>query len=212
MANTVAAFGMRPVRYRNGVAWTGAATAYYIPSTDGTALYIGDPVTYAGSTTHGNANYIEHIGGGFNVGSLATVTIATVGTGNRILGPVVGVYAIDQTSKIYREASTERIVMVADDYNLVFQIQAESSAALAPATSTNGLNAVLRAGTGSTTTGLSGWTMDAGVVTAPASSASYQLTILKVSNISNNDGTLASAIWDVVINLHNLAPGVAGIA
>ena len=46
MANATNLFGLRPVRYFNGTPWNGQARHYYIPSTDSTALFIGDPVVF----------------------------------------------------------------------------------------------------------------------------------------------------------------------
>jgi hypothetical protein len=211
MANTLAAFGMKPVRFRNGTTWNGQATPYFIPAADTNNYFIGDPVTEKGGSAHGNASAVSQLVGDFVVGSLMQVTIATAGSGNRILGPIVSVAAVDRGSTVYRAASVDTVVWVADDYNLIFQIQAEVTAVLTAA-ATPGLNAVLVSGTGSTTTGLSGWSMDSGVSAAPASNAAYQLTVLRVSNIFNNDITATNATWDVMINLSNLAPGVAGVS
>ena len=44
MANVDARFGLSPIRHKSGAAYNGAVNPYYIPSSYGTALYIGDPV------------------------------------------------------------------------------------------------------------------------------------------------------------------------
>ena len=49
MANSNAPFGLAPVEYLSGAPWNGQVRRYCIPSTDGTAYAIGDPVVLAGS-------------------------------------------------------------------------------------------------------------------------------------------------------------------
>lgn len=55
MANTNAAFGLKPVRHVNGSPWNGQASLYYIASGDTVAYYIGDVVksTNTGDLTSG---------------------------------------------------------------------------------------------------------------------------------------------------------------
>jgi len=202
MANNDAPFGLRPVRYKGGAAYTGAANPYYVPSGDSTALFVGDPVIIVGDS---NDNEIF----GFPPGSLSEVTRATVGDGNAITGVVVGVMASDQTSLTYRAASTERVVWVADDPNLIFHIQDDGVSALTA--DSVGLNAVLIAThAGSTVTGLSGMELDTDS-DAPAADASNQLTILGLARLQNNE-IGANAIWDVSINNHTQAHGAVGVA
>jgi hypothetical protein len=201
MANTDNAFGLRPVRYRNGAPWSGRLTPYYVRSDDATALFIGDPVDIIGE-----ANQSEYLG--FPAGTVSAVTIATAGdvpgTGSYITGVVCSVLADDQSSPPYRAASTERIVMVCDDPDVVFQIQDDGGGALTY--DTVGLNAVLISGTGSTVTGLSGWELDGGTSDGPAADASNQLFILAASNVIGNDVSSDYCIWDVLINQHRYRP------
>ncbi len=202
MANTNRPFGLRPVRYLNGAPYNGQVTSYYVPSTDNTALFIGDPVTLVGT---GNvAAFME-----YPIGTLPTCTIATAGTTNLVVGSVVGVLPITRESTPYRAASVEQIVFVADDPNLIFQIQDDGGGTLAA--STVGLNAVLIAGTGSTVTSYSAWALDGGTSSAPATTVGFQLKILGVSNLTGNDVTSDYAVWDVLINQHSFGKNVVGV-
>lgn len=200
MANPTNAFGLRPVRYRNGAPWNGQLTPYYVRSDDSTALFIGDPVDIIGE---GNQSEIF----GFLPGTLSAVTIATAGdvpgTGSYITGVVCGVHPVTDDSLPYRAASTERIVYVCDDPDVVFQIRGDG-VGTALTYDTVGLNAVLIAGTGSTNTGLSGWMLDEGT-DPPAADASNQLLILNLSNIKGNE-IGDNAVWDVLINQHRYKP------
>ena len=209
MANATNAFGLRPVRYMNGSPWTGQARHYYVPSTDNTALGIGDPVTIVGDS---NDNEVVCLGGRFPPGTLSEVTRSTLADGNYITGVVVGVEAVSRDSTIYREASTERVVLVVDDPNVIFQVRDDGGGALTA--DTVGLNAILITGTLNTTTGLSGMKLDAGTGTAPAADASYMLQIIALSNIPDN-AISVGAVWDVRMNLHSYSTttdGALGVA
>jgi hypothetical protein len=199
MANVNKPFGLRPVRMRDGKAWNGQLTPYYVRSDDATALFIGDPVDIIGES-----NQSEILG--FMPGTLSAVARATVGDvpspGSYIVGVVVGVLAADQSSLPYRAASTERVLMVCDDPDVIFQLQDDGAAALTY--DTVGLNAVLIAGTGNATSGQSGFMLDTNS-DAPAADASNQLIILNLSNIPNNE-IAAYGVWDVQINQHRYKP------
>lgn len=144
MANSNAPTGFRPVKYRSGAPYNGAANMYYVPASDGTALYIGDPVIIAGSA---DAN------------GVATVTRATAAGGNSLTGTVVGIVPSPTITTKYRPASTAAYVLVADDPNLLFECQ-EDAVGGALAAVDVGLNADMIAGSGSTVTGLSGFQLD----------------------------------------------------
>lgn len=200
MANVDAPFGLRPVRYRSGQAYTGACRAYFVTG-DNAALHIGDPVVKTGTANTAATH-------GFEAGFLPAVTRATAGATNRVTGVVVGFLADDQTSTTYRVNNTSRVVLVADDPDLVYHIQDDGTGSLGAATV--GLNAVFVAGTGSTVYGRSKFELDGGGATAPAADATYQMTILGLAPIPGNE--LADfAVWEVAINLHTEIPAVAGL-
>ena len=156
MANVDSPFGLRPIRHRNGAPYNGAVSPYYIPSSYGTALFIGDPVVKTG--TSNTAEVKSFVGGNFPIGTLPEINKATAGDGNAITGVIVGFGPNpSDLDKAYNAASTENVAWVADDPDLVFEIQADGAI---PAASI-GLNAVLIfTHSGSTTTGLSGVELD----------------------------------------------------
>ena len=203
MANVNAPFGLRPVRYMNGAPYTGGGRAYYMPSTNGNNLFIGDPVKITGT---GNAAEFQ----GFAPGMLSTVAIATVGASNDVTGAIVGIQPVTRESTIYRAASTEMIVFVEDDPNVIFEIQDDGSAA-APGVGLVGLNAVFAAGSGgSTTTGRSSWQLDLGGVTPPATTSTFQMTIIGASRRATvNDPTLVNAVWEVLLNRQTYKPAIS---
>jgi hypothetical protein len=208
MANATAGFGLKPVSRSNGAPWTGEPVRALIASGVATAQFIGDPVLALGA---GNTSELTHVGSGKQIpGALPTVTIAVAGATNKIYGVIVGFDMIHRDSTIYREASTDRIALIAPawDPNIVFRLRDDGSGVIG--TALVGANANLVAGGGgSTVTGRSSWMLDA---TTPTNDATYQCTILRAANIFDNDPTLASAVWDVQINLPQPFPGIVGFA
>lgn len=189
MANANTPFGMRPVRHRNGAPYNGAATRYFVPASDSTALYLGDPVQIAGSA---------------DADGVATVTRATAAGGNYVLGAVVavdpteGAGAGGRDSTVYRAASTARYVWVADDPDLVFEMQ-EDGVGGALAAANVGQNIDLVAGSGSTTSGWSGFQADSSTA---ATTNTLQLRILGFKRDPLNEVGSANAKIEVAINLH----------
>ena len=198
MANSTTAFGLRPVRYRNGTPWTGQARHYHVPATDTTAMFIGDPIDVIGTS---NTTEVVCLGGKFAPGTLQSVDHATLADTNFVSGVIVGVEAVTRESTTYREASTERVLMVADDPELVFEVRDDGVTALTA--SSVGLNAILQSGTGSTVTGQSAYVLDTDG-TAPSADASNMLLIMGLSKRLDNE-IAVYAVWDVTLNTHRFA-------
>lgn len=182
MPNANAPTGLTPRRYRNGSPWMGAARQYFVPASDTTALYVGDPVVIVASTdTTGHAQ----------------VTRASAGAGNRITGVVIGFRPTAPMQPVApaRAASTAGYVLVADDPDLLFEIQesaATDGAALTAAAM--GKNVNLLAGTGGTAG--SGFQIDS---TSSATTNTGQLRIVEMQR--RTDNVLgAYAKWLVAIN------------
>ena len=198
MANVSRPSGLSPVGYLNGAAWNGQARTYYIPSADTNAFAIGDPVVLAGSA---DANGVP------------SVTLATVGSGALTVGPIVGIGEqedvignINTPNTIIAPATKARAyyVLVADDPNIIFEIQ-EGGTGTALAATSVGLNAdyVSAANNGY----LSGWMFDGATTTT---GSGYQLKLLGLARRSDNAfGTYAK--WLVLINSHMYRPPSIGL-
>jgi hypothetical protein len=208
MANPDTPSGLKPVRYRSGAPYNGACNPYAIASDYGTALYVGDPVTRTGTA---NAAALTAVGAGsFPIGTLPQIEKTVAGDSNsdaeRQTGVIVGFAASPAAGldKQYNPASTARVAYVADDPNLVFEIQANGAI---PAASI-GLTAIfIYTHPGSTATGISGVELDT-TGTAPAADASYQLRIVGAVNRPDNDTTLTHAKVLVMLNNHTEAHGM----
>ena len=203
MANTNTPFGLRPVK--NAPFNEIPKNYYYIPSSYGTALFIGDPVVKTGTS---NTSAVLGDGRQFSSGSLPEINKATAGDGNAITGVIIGFLATPTNLNInYNTASTERVAIVADSPFQEFEIQEETDGTALAATSVS-LNAnVVYAESGSTVTGLSGAELD---TSTPNTTSTFQLKILRLVDAPDN-AIGQHAKWRAKINNHTEANVVAGI-
>lgn len=203
MTNSNTPYGLVPVK--NSPFVEIPKNYYYIPSSYGTALFIGDPVIKTG--TSNTANVLGDARP-FAAGSLPEINKATAGDANKVTGVIIGFLANPLNLNIaYNPASTERVAIVADNPLQEFQIQ-EETAGTALAVTAVGLNAnVVFAESGSTVTGLSGVELD---TSTPATDATLQLKILRLVDAPNN-AIGQHAKWRVKINNHTEANVTSGI-
>jgi len=170
---------------------------YYVPASDGTAIFVGDLVKLAG-TVDGN---------GIRAVAQAAATQACVGV---VVGIVPSMTNLDTPQ--YRAASTEGYVLVADDPAIVFEAQEDGDTdplEMADA----GLNVNVVVGSGSTTTGASGMQIDSNTENTTAT-----LPLKLLQPVQRPDNELVSAgqaytRWLVTINNHQLgsSTGTAGV-
>lgn len=151
MANRDIRKGLTPVRHINGNPYNGKFRVYYVKVTDGTALFIGDPVLWAGSADV--------------LGKYASIQQATAGS--EILGSIVGFgdtpYLMADTTdleRVYRPSSTAMYVGVADDPDLVFEVQGDDDSENIIADDVGSTLDIIFTHAGNTSTGLSGCELD----------------------------------------------------
>ncbi len=200
MANTDRPNGLRPLRYRSGAPYNGAVNMYLVPAADNTALFVGDlvkPYT-AGGTAGVFVNGIDCEGMNTCVQSAA---------GDVSVGVVVGFLPNQADLSVkHRVASTNRIALVADDPNLVFEIQ-EVSGGTAFTSTEVGLNANVVVGAGNATTGVSGMELNN---SGENTTATLNCRIIGlVKRPDNNYGEHAK--WEVTVESHSFKTGVAGV-
>jgi len=192
MANPDRPSGLSPVRYLSGAPYNGAVNYYATASGDGTAIFLGDPVKLSGTSQTINGQVLPDVD--------------QAATGDVIVGVVVGVLPVTAESTIYRVGSTTRILMVADDPNLVFEIQEVSGGT--PLTANDiGLNADFVVGSGSTITGQSGVELN-NVGEDTTNTLDLKITgfVNRVDNVIGEN-----AKWLVRINRHQYVNQVAGV-
>lgn len=194
MANADTPFGLRPVRYLSGAPYNGAANKYYIPATDtDSAAYIGTVVKLTGTA---------------DADGIAVVT-ANVATTNPVVGVVVGVVPVTADSAIYRVNSTARYVWVADDPNLLFEVQEDSAGGALAATAVGATCQLVGFKSGSAVTGLSAIELDSSEISETTDADDYVRIIGLVQRPDNAIGT--NAKWLVRLNNHQYINAAVGV-
>lgn len=192
MANPDTPFGLTPRKYLSGAPYNGSVNTYSVAAGNGVAIFVGDLVTLAGTAqTIDGAVYPD---------------VVQSATGDIFQGVVVGVLPITSDSTIYRAASTLRLLAVADDPNLVFEIQ-EVSGGTSLTVNDIGLNANVVVGSGSTVTGQSGMELN------NATEATDLTLDLKITGFVNapDNAPGENAKWFVRINRHRNANQIVGV-
>lgn len=199
MPNNNAPFGLRPVTNMGSGTYEGRIRQYSVPSGDSTAIYVGDPVKLVGTSQIINGQVFSDV--------------AQAATGDVMVGVVVGTLADTRDSLVYRAASTQRVLLVCDDPNALFEIQQTNSGTALTANDV-GLNANFVVAAGSTVTGQSGVTLDN---TTEATTNTLDLKIVGMVNRADNDvgtavgtGAAASRFY-VRINRHQYSNQIAGV-
>lgn len=199
MANANTPFGLRPVADMYGNPYNGSVRQYSVPAGDGTAIFLGDPVKLVGTSQFINGQTFADI--------------AQAATGDVMVGAVVAVLQTDRDSLIYRAASTQRIIFVADDPNALFEAQQVSTGTPLTANAI-GFNADFVVAAGSTATGQSGVTINN---VGEATTNTLDLKIIGVPNRADNDigdsvsAGAASSKFYVRINRHIYVNQTAGV-
>lgn len=194
MANIDAAFGLKPVQHLDGSPWNGKVTMYLIPSADGSAVYVGDLVKKEGTVGAGAAGTVVN---GIDVEGMPTAIVAGA-TDTTLLGVVVG-FLPNQSNleQLHRAASTNRIALVCDSPDVVYEIQEDSVGNdLTAAQVGNNFDTAYTAG--SSTTGRSAVELDS---SDASGTATAQLRLLGLAKRPNNN-IGSNAKWLVAINEH----------
>lgn len=186
MAN--AAYGLQFSRTLHG--GQPLTKTFYIPSTNSTALFVGDVVELVNTTGVMDPK-----------GAVPQITQGV--TGHILLGVVEG-FAVDSSQIVtgnYRPASTNRYVQVnIDPDSCYYAMQDDVAGAMAQATIGALTNCALIIGTGSTVTGLSGTMVDSSQVTASAA----DVKVIGIREDTVNVGAAAACELEVMI----LAPAI----
>lgn len=194
MANPNVKRGLVPVGYLGGAPYNGAARVYSVAAGNAVAIFVGDAVTTAA------------VGTAQTINGQVYLDVVQAATGDIITGVVVGVLPETADSLPYRVASTQRRLLVADDPNLLFEIQ-ETAGGTAFTANDLGLNANFAVGTGSTVTGLSA--MEVNNV-GEATTNTLDLKLIGVSGRPNN-AIGENCKWLVRINRHRYVDQMAGV-
>jgi hypothetical protein len=186
MANKDTPTGMSPHSYLNGSCYNGQTSQYHVPATDATGLFLGDRVKLTGDST---------------VRGVPVVTKAV--PGDTVVGVLTSIVMEDRSDQIYRPGGVARNIMVADDPQIIFEVQADIAIAAAQV----GLNANLTAGAGNAITGLSGEELDVG---SAAATAGLDVQVLRMADKPDNEfGVNAKML--VKLNNHQFTNAATGV-
>jgi hypothetical protein len=197
--NSNSPFGLQPMAYTSGAPYGGGVQVYYVPSSNATPLFLGDPLVALPGVA--DANGVPGVG------------IATAGASGVLTGAMQGiannagelVLPLLQSQTPYLPAGQAAYIYVADDPNLVFAVQEDSvGGALAAGAASSNIDLV--AGAGSVVSSLSGWQAQSSSL---GTAATGQLRILRAYQAIDN-AIGANARWLCRINLHSIT-GTTGI-
>lgn len=213
MSNNNTPFGLKPIQTTNGGNWNAKTRMVYVTASYGTALFVGDPVDIYATDSHKDA-------------TIKRLTVQAGAAGSPYLGVVVGVpqelvgipmftgaYAgsYPNLNQNYLPASTGGYIYITmDEGDIIYEVQGDGYAA--PSANWIGWNGNLIATAGgSTVTGLSGWNLDTGTTTAPATTNTLDVHIVGAPDRPDNDLTSKYAKFYVTFNNLRLANQMAGI-
>lgn len=180
MASVSRINGFRPVKTITGAPYNGQANVYFMDSGDSTVVMVGDAVKLAGDARAATGVPTVTRCGATDVPVGIVVGILFTGVGDKINVPPV----TDLNTPVYRRASTDRYLLVADDPNLIYEVQyAGTSVAAATITANVGLNGQFTTTAGSTTSGSSGMQLDSSGL---ATTATLPLKIVGFPNRPDN--------------------------
>lgn len=164
MASVSRISGFRPVKTISGAPYSGKANLYFMASGNSDVVMVGDAVKIAGDARAASGAPTVARCGATDIPVGVVVGILFSGVGNEVTNvPAVS----DLNTPVYRRASTDRYVLVADDPNLVYEVEyAGTSVAAATITANVGQNGQFTTTAGNTTSGSSGMQLDsAGLAT-----------------------------------------------
>lgn len=201
MANANRPGGLKPVSYLNGAPYTGQARLYSVPVSSAD-LYIGDPVTLSGSAdTNGLA--------GISIGVAGSAIIGVI-VGFLVAPPGVSLVAtnIDLTIRSIQSSTTAvQYAMVADDANIMFEIQ--DGQTVATSLANIGLNTNFLIAAGATDYS------DSGTTTATSLTDTTTANLKLMGFTQRVDNTPASQYAKLLVRINNhvysAGTGTAGI-
>lgn len=211
MANTSRVSGFKAVKHQNGSPYNGQANIYEFSVSETVPLFVGDAVVR--STNASTSGYVT-------VKSLSAAGTANDVTSGVVQGVVVGIlpHKLDSVAGTmtagnialdtpqYAAAGTKTFVMVADAIDLVYEIQATGSYALADI----GLNADVGvlANTASLLTGNSPMYVNA---TSPTASATRPLHVIGYAQRVDNEAPAAYNKLLVQFTTHASGNAIVGV-
>ena len=181
MSSVSRIYGFKPVKSITGAPYSGQANMYFIPAADSTVVMVGDAVKLLGDARAATGvPTVTRISSATDIPVGIVVGIVFTGVGDTVNTPPVN----DLNTPVYRRASTDRYLMVADDPQLIYEVQyAGTSVAAATITANVGQNGQFTLTAGNTSSGASGMQIDSSGL---ATTATLPLKIVGFPNRPDN--------------------------
>jgi len=198
--------GFKPVKTNVGP-YTGQGNVYFVPASDSSVIMVGDAVKLLGDARAATGvPTVTRVSGATDIPLGVVVGILFSGMGDAQNIPPVN----DLNTPIYRRASTDRYLLVADDPNLVYEVQLSGAGPVAATvTAAVGLNGQFVVAAGSTVSGASGMQLDSA---SQATTATLPLKIVGIPNRPDNVPGDAFISYYVKLNSSTLGSlGTTGV-
>ena len=198
--------GFRPVKTNVGP-YTGQANVYFVPASDASVIMVGDAVKFLGDARAATGvPTVTRVSAATDIPVGVVVGILFSGMGDAQNVPPVN----DLNTPIYRRTLTDRYLLVADDPNLIYEVQlAGAGPAAATVTAAVGLNGQFTVTAGSTVSGASGMQLDSA---GQAATATLPLKIVGIPNRPDNVPGDAFISYYVKLNSSTLGSlGTTGV-
>lgn len=208
MANISRVNGFKPVKHITGAPYNGQANIYEVAAGETVPVFVGDLVVRSTEASTSGLVTVKSLSAAATANDVVAGVVlgAVVGIVNAKLDPVDGKMStgyITLDTPQYSAASTKTFVLVADAPDIVYEVQATGSFALADI----GLNAdvgVLAAAGNGLVTGTSGMYVNA---TAPTASATRPVHV--VGYVKRPDNEAPGAYNKLLVQLTTSAQGNA---
>ena len=201
--------GLVPIRKVDGTPFNGPLKKVVVSSSDATAIFIGDLVYYTGSSPTTGAKILgEDVAG---IPMVQRLTASSSADPANLAGVVVGVKPNpDDLATKHRKASTNSILFICNDADVVYEMQEDADTTPIVAASI-GLNANIAFGAGVAATGVSGLEIDSNTV---ATTAALPLKVIGLSKKVDNDfyagNGNVNGKFEVVLNWVLHSHGIGG--
>ena len=208
MANISRVNGFKPVKHFTGAPYNGQANIYEVSVSETVPVFVGDLVVRSTNASTSGLVTVKSLSAAATANDVVAGVVlgAVVGIVNPKLDPVDGTMSagsISLDTPQYSPAATKTFVLVADAPDIIYEVQATGSYALADI----GLNAdvgVLAAAGNGLVTGISGMYVNA---TAPTASATRPVHV--VGYVKRPDNEAPGAYNKLLVQLTTSAQGNA---
>ena len=196
MANVSRVNGFRPVKSGTGAPYNGQANLYFLPAADSTVVMVGDLVQLHGTASPEGYPTVTRMSNGAT--SVCVGVVVGFLPENIKPGSIAGGRTPNLDTPVYRVASTDRYVLVADDPGIIMEAQ-EDAVGGALAITNVGQNVGVDLTAGNTSTGTSGMSVDSSTA---ATTSTHPLRIAGFVNRPDNEVGNANAKVHVGFNTH----------